>query len=100
MFFIAPRVSYWGGPASIAHGPGLGCYTTKDSTDCWRVKHKEGSSLPPRLLFCLQNLNVFSLPSLGAALHFEADCLAFLQRTETVRLDGREMNEHIFAVLT
>ena len=48
----------------------------------------------------LQDLNVFSLPSLGAALHFEADRLAFLQRTETVRLDRREMNEYIFAVLS
>ncbi len=50
--------------------------------------------------FQLENLYVLCLPTLRATLHVEADCLTFLQRTETVRLDGREVNEHIFAVLT
>ena len=54
----------------------------------------------PIVYFCLENLYVFSLPALGAALHVEADCLTFLQRTVAVRLDGREMNENVFAVLS
>ena len=48
---------------------------------------------------CLENLYVFCLPTLGAALHFEANRLAFLQRAETVRLDSGEVHEHIFTVL-
>lgn len=42
----------------------------------------------PSLNWCLENLNVLRLPTLGTALYFEAHRLAFLQRTETVRLDG------------
>ena len=50
--------------------------------------------------FQLEDLDVLCLPTLSATLHVKADCLAFLKRTETVRLDSREVNEYIFAVLT
>jgi transposase len=48
----------------------------------------------------LDGLNVLSLPALGALGHVELDLLAFLQRTETVRLDGGVMNEDVLAVFT
>ena len=64
-----------------------------------QVKQKGQHLCRPLMLCGLQNLNVFGLPSLGAALHFEADRLTFLQRTEPVRLNGRKMNEYIFAIL-
>ena len=48
----------------------------------------------------LDSLNVLSLPALGAFGHGELDLLAFLQRTEAVRLDGGVMDEDVLAVLT
>ena len=48
----------------------------------------------------LDSLNVLGLPALGAFGHGELDLLAFLQRTEAVRLDGGVMDEHVLAVLT
>jgi hypothetical protein len=72
---------------------------TQLATNHSRLK-RDGEKMPPlHREFCLQNLYVFSLPALGAALYVEADCLAFLQRTVTVRLDRREVNENVFAVL-
>src|SRR5471030_134583 len=47
---------------------------------------------------CLRDLDVLSLPALGAFNHVEGHTLTFLERTESVRLDGRVMDEYIFAV--
>jgi hypothetical protein len=47
----------------------------------------------------LKRLYVFGLPTLGAALYFEADLLPFLQRAEAAGLNRREMHEDIVAVL-
>jgi hypothetical protein len=46
----------------------------------------------------LDNLNVLSLPALGALGDVELNALAFLKRTETVRLDGSVMDEDVLAV--
>src|SRR5215472_17073571 len=60
-----------------------------------------GRHSPPSLRMPqLQNLNVLSLPALGATLHVEADSLAFLQSAEAARLNRREVHENVFAVLT
>src|SRR5271169_2462400 len=101
MFFIAPRFQMGpaGKPNIHAYPAGVGLFTTKDSADHWCVKQRGQQYAALPCCSDLQDLNVFRLPSLGAALHFEADRLAFLQRTEAVRLDSREMNEYIFAVL-
>src|ERR1035441_1394286 len=48
----------------------------------------------------LDDLDVFCLPALGTLGHIELDALAFLKRTETVRLDGGVMNENVFAIFT
>lgn len=48
----------------------------------------------------LDGLNVLSLPAFGAFGHVELDLLAFLQRTEAVRLDGGVMDEDVLAVFT
>src|SRR5215471_3442098 len=58
-----------------------------------------GHARYPPSCCALQNLNVLCLPALGAALHFEADRLAFLQRAKTVRLNSRKVHEDVFAVL-
>ena len=66
-----------------------------------RLKHHgEQIALLSVVDFQLEDLDVLCLPTLRATLHVEADGLAFLQRTEPVRLDGREVNEYVFAVLT
>src|SRR5208337_4012671 len=84
-----------------ARGRGLGVGAIYDSkTPVAGCERQRGSLCRPCCLLELEDLDVLRLPSLGAALHFEADCLAFLQRTETVRLDCREMNEYILAVLS
>jgi hypothetical protein len=71
------------------------------ATTYCRLKHYgEQIALLSVACFQLENLNVLCLPTLRATLHVEADRLAFLQRTETVRLDSREVNEYVFAVLT
>jgi len=46
----------------------------------------------------LESLNVLSLPTLGSLDHVELNGLTFLERTETVRLDGGEVHENIFTV--
>src|SRR5208283_4234781 len=79
----------------------LGCVRPKDSTALQTRKTLRGQHLPPSVLAVdLENLNVLCLPALGPTLDVEAHCLAFLQRTETVRLDGREVHEYVFAILT
>src|SRR6202007_3400300 len=46
----------------------------------------------------LNSLNVFSLQTLGAFGHAELYALSFLQALEAARLDGREMDEDVFAI--
>ncbi len=48
----------------------------------------------------LESLNVLCLPALGAFDDIELDALAFLERTESVRLDGGVMDEYVVAILT
>jgi hypothetical protein len=48
----------------------------------------------------LEDLNVLGLKTFCALYHLELHCLAFLQTAKAVRLDGGEMYEYIFAVLT
>jgi len=84
-------------------GRWLGCVELVNllATTYRRFKHHgEQIVLPSVIDFQLENLDVLCLPTLRATLHVEADRLAFLQRTKPVRLDGREVNEYIFAVLT
>src|ERR1051326_6773527 len=57
-------------------------------------------SRPYQISWLLQDLNVLCLPAFGAFLDFELHGLAFLQATESIRLDRREMHENIFAGLT
>jgi hypothetical protein len=47
----------------------------------------------------LERLDVLGLPALGAFDNVELNLLAFLQAAESVRLDGGEVNEYVFAVL-
>jgi hypothetical protein len=48
----------------------------------------------------LVDLNVFSLPTLGALGHVELDALAFLEGPKTGGLDGGVMDEDVLAVFT
>jgi hypothetical protein len=48
----------------------------------------------------LESLNVLCLPALGALDDIELNALAFLERTEAVRLDGGVMNEYVVTILT
>src|SRR5262249_14389618 len=48
----------------------------------------------------LQSLHVLRLPALGAFHDVELYLLTFLQAAESARLDGGEMHEDIFAILT
>src|SRR6266513_4768077 len=48
----------------------------------------------------LERLDVRRLQAFGAALHFELDLLAFLQRLEAVHLDRGVMREQIFAAFS
>ena len=52
------------------------------------------------MLGSLDSLNVLRLPALGALDDIELNGLTFLQAAETARLDGRVVNENVFAVLT
>ena len=54
---------------------------------------------PEDLSSGLESLNVLSLPTLGSLDYVELDRLAFLERTEALRLDGGVMHEDILAVL-
>src|SRR5882762_11059670 len=47
----------------------------------------------------LDSANVLSLPAFGALDDVEFNALAFLERTETVCLDGCVMHEYILAVV-
>jgi hypothetical protein len=48
----------------------------------------------------LDSLDVLGLPALGAFDNVELNGLTFLQAAETAGLDGRVVNENVFAVLT
>src|SRR5438105_12208866 len=48
----------------------------------------------------LERLDVRRLQAFGAALHFELDLLALLQRLEAVHLDRGVMREQIFAAFS
>jgi hypothetical protein len=48
----------------------------------------------------LESLNVLCLPALGAFDDIELNALAFLERTEAVRLDCTVMHEDIVAIFT
>jgi hypothetical protein len=48
----------------------------------------------------LYGLDVLSLPALGAFDDTELNGLTFLEAAESAGLDGRVMNEYVFAVLT
>ena len=55
----------------------------------------------PRIRFpILENLNVLSLPALGSLGDVELHRLAFLEASEATGLDGGEMHENVFAILT
>ena len=47
----------------------------------------------------LCRLHVLGLPALGTLDHIELDLLAFLQAAESIRLDRREVNENVLAIL-
>ncbi len=47
----------------------------------------------------LERLNLLCLQSLRTLLDDELYGLSFLQAAEAIRLDGREMNENVFATL-
>ena len=79
---------------------GLGLVNVLATTYSRLKHHGEQAVLLSVVDFQLEDLDVLCLPTLCATLHVEADCLTFLERTETVRLDSREVNEYIFAVLT
>jgi len=60
---------------------------------------------PPKRAFCCgversERLDIRRLQAFGAALHFELDFLAFLQRLEAVHLDRGVMREQIFAAFS
>ena len=63
---------------------------------------KPGANAPGLLSILgslLQNLNILRLQAFRALGHVELHRLTFLEATEALRLDGREMNEYIFAIL-
>ena len=69
----------------------------------WFVFQKGKGQLlaaPFTVMKLLQTLNVGGLQALRAFFNGELHCLTFLQRTETVRLDGRKMDEYVFTALT
>ena len=65
-------------------------------------KSKRGDLLDRLLKWsaALERLNVFRLPALGSLGDLELHGLAFLQAPEASRLDGGEMHENVFAILT
>ena len=47
----------------------------------------------------LDSLNVLGLPAFRAFDYVELNLLSFLQAAESIALNGREVNEHVLAVL-
>jgi hypothetical protein len=67
-----------------------------------REKEKGGSAFAARpnlFVFGLEGRDVRSLQALGAAGYFEFHRLAVIQGLVALRLNGREVNENIFAGL-
>src|ERR1041385_206068 len=65
------------------------------------VKNEKAAyAWPPstNFLAALQHLHVLCLPPLRAFDDVELHRLAFFQTAETIRLNSREVNEHIFSI--
>jgi len=62
-------------------------------------RKKGGPDQNPARPHGLEASHVRRLEALRTGGHFELDRLAFVQRLVTIRLDGREMDENIFATL-
>ena len=67
-------------------------------------RSKRKAAFPAALFFefsrGLDGLDVLGLPALRTFYDIELNLLAFLEAAESVRLDGGEVDEHVFAVLT
>ena len=105
---IAPiylaELSHEPGPVQPGPQPITRNYSDTESvpTECKRLKTDEKrasrrSSGPPPLR--LEASHVRRLEALGTGGNFEFDRLALVQRLVTIRLDGREVDENIFATL-
>jgi len=70
--------------------------SAEDKTKGVARSHPSESAVQLRL----NGLHVFRLESFRTLHHLELHRLAFLKAAESTRLDGREMHENIFAVLT
>src|SRR5215831_18866832 len=97
MFFIASSLSGARRAEELGRHAGLGDLDRKLGRAF--LCENAGDSSAGSGTQSLQNLYVLRLPALGAALDVEANRLAFLQTAEAVRLDRREVHEHVFAVL-
>src|SRR5580658_5147937 len=64
------------------------------------MKRRSPKTSPFTRSACLQRLNVFSLPALGALGHVKLHRLTLLQALEAARLDRREVHKNVFAILT
>ena len=70
---------------------------------CWGTKSKKANLFDSPLQRNPRDLDgadVLGLPAFRALGHVELDLLAFLQAAEDAGLNGREMNENVFAGLT
>ena len=67
-----------------------------------RKSNRDGICRPEWLSLnvSLQRLNLLGLPAFGAFHHFELHCLTFFKATESIRLNGGEVNEHVLTGLT
>ena len=61
---------------------------------------RPGEIVAKQILRCLNlsDLDVFGLPALWSFHHVKLDRLTFLERPESVALNGRVMDEDVFAV--
>src|SRR5271165_3311163 len=65
-----------------------------------KAARRSGPRVHELALELLDSLNVLGLPALGALDYVELNGLTFLQAAEAAGLDGRVVNENVFAVLT
>ena len=65
-----------------------------------KAARRSGPLVHELSLELLDSLNVLGLPALGAFDYVELNGLTFLEAAETAGLDGRVVNENVFAVLT
>src|SRR4051812_20464451 len=68
--------------------------------DCGRKTKARNRSSELIATMRLESLYVLCLEALGALHDVELHSLAFLKALESVGLDGREVNEYVFAILT